>query len=83
VRTKQFFLQDKKPGVFFILITGLCMACGGLLENAHAATMAMGVYRGLPKTGQTASYQAADDGDYEKGWSGTRHWPDVDSKPRS
>jgi hypothetical protein len=65
-------LRRRRILLAFMCFLGFIVAYGLLTTDALAQKVTFGIARGLPKTGQTASYQAADDGDYEKGWSGTR-----------
>ena len=69
----------RKPFAYKLLVDIMVVFLAGSMgmwdafyPNALAASMATQVYCAPPKTGQTTSYQAADDGDYQKGWSGTR-----------
>ncbi len=58
----------KQRNLWFALVA----VCLFTVQQAYAANVTFGIARGVPKTGQTTSYQASDDGDYEKGWTGTR-----------
>jgi len=60
------------------LAYGLWLTLDTSTAKAFAANMTLGVARGLPKTGQTTSYETGDDGTYQKGWSGTRFTNNTD-----
>jgi len=70
-----------KIGLGLVTVLALAwawLAQESLLPKAFAANMTLGVARGLPKTGQTTSYETGDDGTYQKGWSGTRFTNNTD-----